>query len=270
VNDGLNRVTRVCENLNTTNCLASIDPLAVVAYDRLSRRQGVSYANGTSANYAYTSRGDLTCHDWNFTGAAPANCNDAGAEAAYDFTYNGVGQLLTESVSDPLLEWLPSIDGVDAYTANGLNQYANVDGAAPAYDGNGNGNTVMDHRGRGYVYDAENVMRAASGLASGTAAYDYWADGARRRKSYGGGASTFYYDGDQEIAEYSDPGGTGATLTRRYIRLPGSVDEPLLMIDYTLDATCTNSNGGNCERWAHQNLEIRISISCYIYLDIRG
>jgi hypothetical protein len=68
----------------------------------------------------------------------------------------------------------------------------------------------------------------------------------------------------------NDGGGyAGDQIIRRYVRLPGSVDEVLVMIDYTLDASCTNSNGANCERWAHQNLKISISISCYIYLDIR-
>jgi len=210
--------------------------LASLTYDLQSQRLSISYGNGTSAAYGYTPRGDLTDHDLSFT----------GANANYDFTYNGVGQLLSESVSDPLLEWLPAMDSVDNYTTNGLNQYSDVDGVAPAYDGNGN--TTTDHRGQTYVYDAENVLRSAAGLASGTASYDYWADGARRSKTYASVTSVFYYTGDQEIAEYS-----GATLTRRYVRLPGSVDEPLLMIDYTLDAACTNVSYATCEVWAHQN-----------------
>ena len=53
------------------------------------------------------------------------------------------------------------------------------------------------------------------------------------------------FGADQEIAEYS-----GATMLRRYIRLPGSVDETFLMIDMTLDASCTNTNYATCERWA--------------------
>ena len=49
------------------------------------------------------------------------------------------------------------------------------------------------------------------------------------------------HPGDQEIAEWH-----GASELRRYVRLPGSVDEPFLMIALTLPA---NDN----ERWAHQN-----------------
>ena len=103
------------------------------------------------------------------------------------------------------------------------------------------------------------MLRSASGLASGTATYRYHADGSRREKTALGAVTQFYYMGglgyldeedtqfaaDQEIAEYS-----GATLLRRYIRLPGSVDETFLMIDLTLDASCTNTSYATCERWA--------------------
>jgi len=46
-----------------------------VAYDRQSQRTGLTLGNGTSAKYGYNLRGDLLCLDWNFAGAAPANCN---------------------------------------------------------------------------------------------------------------------------------------------------------------------------------------------------
>ena len=121
------------------------------------------------------------------------------------------------------------------------------------------GNLTTDHSGRSFTYDAENVLRSASGLASGTATYRYHADGSRREKTALGAVTQFYYMGglgyldeedtqfaaDQEIAEYS-----GATLLRRYIRLPGSVDETFLMIDLTLDAACTTTGYATCERWA--------------------
>ena len=141
---------------------------------------------------------------------------------------------------------------------NGLNQYASVAGAALSYDGNAN--LTGDHRGQTYVYDAENVLRSASGLPSGSATYRYGADGSRRSKTAFGATSTYYYMGglgyldeedtqfaaDQEIAEYA-----GGTLVRAYVRLPGSVDEAFLMIDFTLNGACATSSYGACERWAH-------------------
>ncbi|MEM9013513.1 MAG: RHS repeat-associated core domain-containing protein [Pseudomonadota bacterium] len=216
--------------------------LATVAYDPLSRRQSVTYDNGTSAAYGYSDRGDLTSHDWAFAGAAAAD---------YTFTYNGVGQVLNETVSDASLHWRLGASSTDAYEVNGLNQYTSVKGVPISHDGNGN--VTSDHQGRSFTYDAENVLRTVTGVAS----YRYHADGTRRQKTAAGSTTEFYYMGglgylddadtafaaDQEIAEYN-----GSTLLRRYLRLPGSVDEPFLMIDYT-GAGCSSG----CETWAHQN-----------------
>ncbi|MEM9617006.1 MAG: hypothetical protein AAF936_03505 [Pseudomonadota bacterium] len=55
--DLLNRVTRVCENLNSTQCRDTSNPVADLTYDRLSRRTSMAYGSGTSAKYAYTARG---------------------------------------------------------------------------------------------------------------------------------------------------------------------------------------------------------------------
>ena len=172
-------------------------------------------------------------------------------------TYNGVGQLLTKAVSDPAFNWTPPGNATDSYAVNGLNQYTAVGSAIPVYDGNGN--LTTDHQGRNFVYDAENVLRQATGLASGSASYRYHADGSRREKTAFGASSQFYYMGglgyldeedsqfaaDQEIAEYS-----GTTLLRRYIRLPGSIDETFLMIDVTRSGGCTTSSYAACEVWA--------------------
>jgi hypothetical protein len=72
------------------------------------------------------------------------------------------------------------------------------------------GNITTDHRGRTYVYDAENVLRAASGLASGTATYRYHADGSRREKTALGATTQFYYMGglgylDEEDTQFAAP-----------------------------------------------------------------
>ncbi len=115
------------------------------------------------------------------------------------------------------------------------------------------GNITTDHRGRDYVYDAENVLRSVKKVDD-TALSNlyYYADGTLRLAT---GMGRLYYDGDQEIAEFTDPwplGGGDEWLRRRYVRLPGSVDEPFLMIDFTLGG-CTNTSHANCEVWAHQN-----------------
>ena len=65
--------------------------------------------------------------------------------------------------------------------------------------------------------------------------------------------SRFYYDGTQEIAEYTLDTFplTNGTIKKRFIRLPGSVDAPFLMINYEA-GNCTAGNSSNftaCERW---------------------
>ena len=258
--DALNRV--ICAEEGAANfndpCASAGRRLATIAYDAQSRRQSVSYANGSAALFDYSARGDIRCHDIHLSGAAASACNGAGAEVAYDFTSNGVGQILSESLVSTLsgedLVWRPSFSANDNYASNGLNQYTSVTGTALSYDGNGN--LTSDGRGRSYVFDAENVLRTATVSGTGTTDYRYYADGTRAEKIAPGNlTSQFYYMGglgyldagdtefaaNQEIAEYD-----GATLLRRYVRLPGSVDEAFLMIDPSLPA-------GDRERWAHPN-----------------
>ncbi len=154
----------------------------------------------------------------------------------------------TKTLSDPAYGWVAPTTGTDNYQVNGLNQYTDIDGVAPLHDDNGNLKT--DPLGRTFNYDAENVLRSVNGLTGGTASYRYHADGSRREKTHNGTTSTFYYMGglgyldeqdtafaaDQEIAEYQ-----GGVLKRRFVRLPGSIDETFLMIDVS----------AGTETWAH-------------------
>ena len=62
-------------------------------------------------------------------------------------------------VNDAGLHRSPPSTGTDTYAANGLNQYAAINAAAPVHDANGN--LTTDHNGRVFSYDAENVLRTA-------------------------------------------------------------------------------------------------------------
>jgi len=251
--DAINRVTAAIDDNGRT--------LVDLTYDPLSRRQRLNYANGTTAHYGYTPRGDLSCQDWNLAGATPATCNSGSPEIAYDYSYNGARQVLSETVSDNAFAWAPPINSVQTYQTNGLNQYVQIGTATPSYDDNGN--LTSGPQGQNYSYDAENVLRSASNLPGGTSAsYRYYADGSRRAKTVGGTSTDFYYMGrlgdlatsapefaaNQEIAEYQ-----GSSLQRRTIRLPNATDEALLVIDYTVSSACTNASYALCERWAHSN-----------------
>jgi len=149
-----------------------------VSYDALSRRQGVLYANGATAGFDYSARGDLTDHDLGF----PAAGGNGPSAVAYDYGYNGVSQMVSRAISDPSYSWIPLTEGTDSYTVNGLNQYTGINGASPVYDGNGN--MTSDVSGRSFTYDAENVLRTATGLANGgSASYRYYADGSPTAKA---------------------------------------------------------------------------------------
>ena len=60
----------------------------------------------------------------------------------------------------------------------------------------------------------------------------------------GGAIERYFYTGNQEIFETSD---NATNKRRRYVRLPGSNDEPFLMLDYTRSQTNPS------EVWAHQD-----------------
>ena len=121
---------------------------------------------------------------------------------AYDFTSNGLGQILSESLVSTLsgedLVWRPSFSANNNYASNGLNQYTSVTGAALGYDGNGNltsdsrgrsrslfsesGNAFRGSKRRPLIesqFDAENVLRTATVSGTGTTDYRYYADGTR-------------------------------------------------------------------------------------------
>ena len=164
--DALGRV--ICAEEGAANfndpCASAGRRLASIAYDAQSRRQSVSYANGSTALFDYSARGDIRCHDTNLTGAAAAGCSGAGAEIASEFTSNGVGQILSESLASTLsgedLVWRPSFSANDNYASNGLNQYTSVTGTTLSYDGNGN--LTSDGQGHSFIFDAENVLRTAT------------------------------------------------------------------------------------------------------------
>ncbi|KCZ52147.1 hypothetical protein HY29_18270 [Hyphomonas beringensis] len=151
--DALNRVTDAIENNGIPRTFAHID------YDNLSRRKSITYANGTSSWFDYSDRGDLTCHDWNLTGTSPTACASSVAELEYGFTYNGVSQVLTQTVSDPSMIWTPDVS-TTAYQPNGLDQYTSIGGDAISYDGNGN--LIAGLNDLTFTYDAENVLRTVA------------------------------------------------------------------------------------------------------------
>lgn len=217
--------------------------LATVEYDDYGRRKKMTYGNGTHVDYAYDGAGRLKDLDWDIL--------QVGKDFSYDFSYSPASQITSMTTTPASLAWnnLPSGTDIDAYLANGLNQYTSVDGVSVAHDTRGN--VTADHRGWIYNYDAENLLRSVKETGVLKATFAYSSEGTiRYHWDAVKGATRLYHDRDQEIVEYN---GTNTSVNRRYIRLPGSVDEVLLMIDNTLSGSCTATSYSACERWAHHD-----------------
>lgn len=99
-----------------------------MTYDAQSRRKLVTYGNGNTVYHDYSNRGDLDHLDHTF-GSASLN---------YSFTYNGVGQMLSRTMSDPTFAWDDPQTLLKSYQVNSLNQYTDINGVTPGYDNNGN------------------------------------------------------------------------------------------------------------------------------------
>jgi len=225
--DDLGRPTTVKHDAST---------LATLAYDDFGRPSSLSYGNGTDATYAFDGLGRLEGLDWNLAGT--------GDDFGYDFSFNPSSQIASSTVSDASRAWSPPSLGVDDYTSNGLNQYSQIESASITHDGNGN--ITTDHRGRTYAYDAENRLTSVTDGATTLGTYAYSAEGAIRYRIVGGSTTRHFHDGGgQELAQYD-----GAyALQYRFVRLPGSVDDVFLMLDYV-----SSGCGSGCAVYVHKDI----------------
>ena len=139
------------------------------------------------------------------------------------FGYNRAGQQVSENIANSAFVFdiavAPDVD----YTPNGLNQYADVDGTAYAYDANGN---LTSDGTNTYLYDVENRLVKVTGANTATMHYDtlgrLW-----RVKAANGDERHMLYDGDALVAEYN---GSGQLLTR-YVHGTSGADDPLVSYD---------------------------------------
>ena len=230
--DDLSRVIEAKEG-NTVHNENPGRILATVQYDDRSRRTSISYANGASEFYGYSDRDELRTHDFVF--------NSSGVN--YDFEYNKVGQVDSKSISDSSLFWLPSGSSAHVnYQVNPLNQYTSSSERFFSYDMNGN--LIDAGGGRTYEYDAANVLSRVKDNGVQVAQYIHYADGNRRFKNLGSTAVRSFYAGGQEILETAH---STSEMRKRFVRLTGSIDEPVMMLDYT------SSQTNPVESWAHSN-----------------
>lgn len=215
--DALNRLAAVHQS-----SVAAGTRIAGFGYDVPGRRNTLSYGPATAAvgstaiTYTSASQPSLITHSWN------------GASLSLTYTYNKDHQRKSLFVSDHT--FLPSglAARSDSYTANSLNQYSAVNGAALAYDGRGN---LSSDGIWTFGYNTEN--RLVSATKSGISiTYDYDAVGRRLWKDVKQNnvitSSAWISVGDQEMAEYEGVG--TAFLKNRFVYGAG-LDEPLAQID---------------------------------------
>ncbi|PHR52486.1 MAG: hypothetical protein COA47_17795 [Robiginitomaculum sp.] len=216
--DNLDRVTTIKEN--------NAGVLATYAYDTSGRRASITLGNGTVTSYSY--------HNDDALNTLSHNVNGTADDVDWTYGFNKVNQLTNKIMGGganlSLYKWEPQYAKTDAYTSNGLNQYANVAGINLSYDLNGN---LTSDGVWNYVYDTENMLLNAS-KAGASASYIYDPLGRRSAKTVDTVLTTFLNDGVEEIADYN----AGGTLLRRYVHGPG-VDEYLVM--YTGTGTTNKS-----------------------------
>lgn len=228
----------------------SPDPIeAHYTYDALSRRTGVDYINGTSAEYAFdwnnriqsvtrhTNSGD---HRFTYTLDGVGNRTSMIVDGieVHDYAYDATNRLITANFPGTFFlpdttyilddagnrEWVVA-GGATPYVSNALNQYTSVGGIPFAYDAKGN---PQNDGINVYAYDAENRLLAAT-RPGHAASYEYDAMGRRIAKTVDGATTSYLYAGQDVLIEYDDAGG----VARRYVYGPG-IDEPVCM---------TSSNG---------------------------
>lgn len=183
---------------------------AFVYANQSDRRYQTAYGNGNLTQYNY-SRGQL-----DLIGHA---INGDGFDVTFTLKRNQVSEVKSERVTNDLYVWKAALPGAISYSANGLNQYTAVSGAALTYDANGNltGDGLWT-----YAYDTDNKLKSAA-KAGYSAALGYDALGRMHRTVMDNVTTHLRYDGTDLIAEYDQSG----KLLRRYVHGPDG-NEPLV------------------------------------------
>ncbi len=204
--DQLDRLINIKLNGSATNAV-------VFSYNQLSQRTQLTYSNGATVVYTPQLNEDVTGITHNFV----------GSNVAFTYGFNLVHEPLTQTVSDSLYMWHPAGAATVTYaTADSVNKYPTVGGAAYSYNSNkcltGDGTWT-------YSYDTEDHLLTASKTGT-SASFVYDPLHRQSQKTVGSTKTRYVYSGWQMIAEYN---GTSGTLTNRYV-FGADLDEPLIKV----------------------------------------
>ena len=221
--DALGRVTQIKE---AADCTTTTGQLLLYGYDDLSRRTSITRANGANTSFTYQDTGGLDVLSHAIGGGGALNSS---------FGYNRALQVTSRTTDNDLYAWTNYYNVTLNYSPNGLDQYTQITGDAPAWDARGN---LAAYRGVSYGYDGEN-RPAAVVMPAGTATTGY--DPAGRLRQIGAAAtSQLLYDGNAPIAEYN--AASGAILTR-FLPGPG------------IDETVATYDGSGTKSWYHTDAQ---------------
>lgn len=198
--DGLDRPIEARENGGTV--------IATMSWNARGRRSGEG-RGGVATAYGYDTISRLNSIADDLAGTAD--------DVTSTFGHSPANQITSRARSNTSYAFPGYVNVSRGYTANGLNQYASVSGAAFGYDSNGN---LTSDGSIAYTYDAENRLVATS--AGANLVYDPLGRLYEVSKPTTG-TTRFLYDGDQLSAEYDASG----TTLRRYVHGTGE-DDPLL------------------------------------------
>ena len=204
--DELNRLTGIKLNGSMSDALT-------FAWDPLSRRTSIVYANGSDCEYGYQQLdGDVTSLSQTFDGSS----------VEFTYAFNNVHELQSQGVDDSAYLWHPNAGSTISYgTANELNQYPDVDSVAFGYNDNG---CLTSDGVWAFGYDTENRLVTAD---DGVTSASYFYDPLKRQtqKEVDSTKTRFVYAGWQRIADYDG----SDTLVARFVYGSG-LDEPLIKV----------------------------------------
>ncbi|MDO8336419.1 MAG: RHS repeat-associated core domain-containing protein, partial [Candidatus Saccharibacteria bacterium] len=201
--DGLNRVNKVSELLNTS--------LLTLDYWENGARKSITRTGGAKTSYARDNAMRLGSFTQDFAGTANDLTNT--------FIYNPVSQVTQFTQSNNLYSYAGNANKTGAYVPNGLNQYISINGFTVTYDNNANLIKDTSDSATTYTYDMENRLVSTTNGVNSNFIYDPL--GRLFQTTIGGVVTQFLYDGDALVAEYNSSNG----LTRRYVH-GDQVDEP--------------------------------------------
>lgn len=182
--------------------------LSSYEYNDLGQVAAISRGNGASTSHAYDAFGRLVSLGQDLLGSAD--------DLSISFAYNTAGQITSRSMSNNAYAY--ALQGVSAYSVNGLNQVTSASGTAVTYDGNQNATAIP---GAVYAFDASGRLTGANTGSATTFEFDPLN---RLSQSVTGSSTIRYqYVGGQLATEYDAAG----SVVRRHI--PGlGVDNVVL------------------------------------------